>query len=150
MACIAEDTSRYELSSRLNGANGDVELTKCDEESISSSLYSVMSFDDLSLKPEFLRAIKVMGFNKPSKIQGMVLPILLQNPPVNIMAQSQSGTGKTAAFLLAALMRVDPSKHYPQVCAFLRLTIILLTHVLSYLISLYLDLSIIGGLLIRC
>lgn len=35
--------------------------------------------------------------------------------PQNLIAQSQSGTGKTAAFVLAMLTRVDPSKPYPQV-----------------------------------
>lgn len=35
--------------------------------------------------------------------------------PQNMIAQSQSGTGKTAAFVLAMLSRVDTSKHYPQV-----------------------------------
>lgn len=35
--------------------------------------------------------------------------------PQNLIAQSQSGTGKTAAFVLAMLSHVDPSKKYPQV-----------------------------------
>lgn len=37
------------------------------------------------------------------------------DPPQNMIAQSQSGTGKTAAFVLAMLSRVDSSKNYPQV-----------------------------------
>ncbi len=56
-----------------------------------------------------------MGFNKPSKIQEKALPMLLADPPTNFIAQSQSGTGKTAAFVLAMLSRVDTSKKYPQV-----------------------------------
>jgi ATP-dependent RNA helicase DDX19/DBP5 len=56
-----------------------------------------------------------MGFNAPSKIQETALPTLLANPPQNLIAQSQSGTGKTAAFVLAMLSRVDVSKKYPQV-----------------------------------
>lgn len=43
------------------------------------------------------------------------MPSLLADPPINLIAQSQSGTGKTAAFTLAMLSRVDPSKPYPQV-----------------------------------
>lgn len=42
--------------------------------------------------------------------------MLLANPPQNMIAQSQSGTGKTAAFVLAMLSRVDTSKSYVQVC----------------------------------
>lgn len=56
-----------------------------------------------------------MGFNAPSKIQETALPALLADPPQNLIAQSQSGTGKTAAFVLAMLSRVDPEKKYPQV-----------------------------------
>lgn len=56
-----------------------------------------------------------MGFNIPSKIQETALPSLLADPPQNLIAQSQSGTGKTAAFVLAMLSRVHPEKKYPQV-----------------------------------
>lgn len=56
-----------------------------------------------------------MGFNAPSKIQETALPTLLADPPQNMIAQSQSGTGKTAAFVLAMLSRVDTNEDYPQV-----------------------------------
>jgi ATP-dependent RNA helicase DDX19/DBP5 len=56
-----------------------------------------------------------MGFNAPSKIQETALPTLLADPPQNMIAQSQSGTGKTAAFVTAMLSRVDTNKKYPQV-----------------------------------
>ena len=59
-----------------------------------------------------------MGFNAPSKIQESALPILLADPPQNMIAQSQSGTGKTAAFVLAMLSRVDTKLNYPQVSFF--------------------------------
>ena len=65
--------------------------------------------------PDLLKGVYGMGFNRPSKIQEQALPILLADPPCNLIAQSQSGTGKTAAFVLAMLSRVDPSKHHPQV-----------------------------------
>lgn len=51
-----------------------------------------------------------MNFRKPSKIQEKALPLLLSNPPQNMIAQSQSGTGKTAAFVLTILSRLDMSK----------------------------------------
>ncbi|MEE6512830.1 hypothetical protein FKM82_020096 [Ascaphus truei] len=81
----------------------------------SSPLYSVKTFEELHLKPELLHGIYAMGFNRPSKIQESALPLMLANPPQNLIAQSQSGTGKTAAFALAMLSRVDTSKKYPQV-----------------------------------
>ncbi|KAF6078438.1 hypothetical protein HJG60_009257 [Phyllostomus discolor] len=55
-----------------------------------------------------------MGFNRPSKIQENALPLMLAEPPQNLIAQSQSGTGKTAAFVLAMLSRVEPAERYPQ------------------------------------
>lgn len=48
-----------------------------------------------------------MKFTKPSKIQERALPLLLSSPPKNMIGQSQSGTGKTAAFVLTMLSRVD-------------------------------------------
>lgn len=47
---------------------------------------------------------------RPSKIQETALPLLLTSPPENMIAQSQSGTGKTAAFVLAMLSRIDLNK----------------------------------------
>jgi ATP-dependent RNA helicase DDX19/DBP5 len=60
--------------------------------------------------PEILKGIYAMNFKKPSKIQEKALPLLLRNPPSNLIAQSQSGTGKTAAFVLTILTRIDRSK----------------------------------------
>ncbi|KAK2102769.1 ATP-dependent RNA helicase ddx19a [Saguinus oedipus] len=54
-----------------------------------------------------------MGFHRPSKTQEKALPMMLAERPQNLIAQSQSGTGKTAAFLLAMLSRVEPADRYP-------------------------------------
>ncbi|XP_072012668.1 ATP-dependent RNA helicase DDX25 isoform X1 [Engystomops pustulosus] len=80
----------------------------------SSPLYSVKSFEELHLMPALLKGIYALGFNRPSKIQATALPMILADPPQNLIAQSQSGTGKTAAFVLAMLSRVDAMKRYPQ------------------------------------
>ncbi|XP_054721031.1 ATP-dependent RNA helicase DDX19A-like [Uloborus diversus] len=80
-----------------------------------SPLYSVKSFDELNLRPELLKGVYDMGFTSPSKIQETVLPTLIADPPQNMIAQSQSGTGKTAAFTLASLSRVDTNLKYPHV-----------------------------------
>ncbi|KAI9842924.1 MAG: RNA helicase required for poly(A+) mRNA export [Sclerophora amabilis] len=74
-------------------------------------LYSVKSFEELGgLTPEILKGVYHMNFKKPSKIQEKALPLLLNNPPQNMIGQSQSGTGKTAAFVLTMLSRLDPTK----------------------------------------
>lgn len=56
-----------------------------------------------------LKGIYQMRFQRPSKIQEKALPLLLRNPPTNMIGQSQSGTGKTAAFVLNILSRLDMS-----------------------------------------
>jgi len=90
----------------------DLEIQRKDP---NSPLYSVKTFEALNLSPNLLKGVYAMGFNAPSKIQETALPTLLADPPQNMIAQSQSGTGKTAAFVLAMLSRVDTSQNYPQV-----------------------------------
>ena len=53
----------------------------------------------------------------------VALPDLLADPPQNMIAQSQSGTGKTAAFVLAMLHRADPTLYYPQVSYSIRFSV---------------------------
>jgi translation initiation factor 4A len=63
------------------------------------------SFDDMGLRPELLRGIFAYGFERPSAIQRRaILPIVQGRDTI---AQAQSGTGKTGAFAVAALQRVD-------------------------------------------
>ncbi|ORZ02424.1 P-loop containing nucleoside triphosphate hydrolase protein [Syncephalastrum racemosum] len=79
-----------------------------------SLVSSAKSFEQLGLNKELLQGLYAMGFSKPSKIQERALPLLLHNPPKNMIGQSQSGTGKTAAFLLNILSRVDTTLDKPQ------------------------------------
>ncbi|XP_054652518.1 ATP-dependent RNA helicase DDX19A isoform X1 [Dunckerocampus dactyliophorus] len=79
-----------------------------------SPLFSVKTFEELRLKPELLRGVYDMGFNRPSRIQEKALPMMLAQPPQNLIAQSQSGTGKTTAFSLAMLSHVDPAHKWTQ------------------------------------
>ena len=69
---------------------------------------SVETFDELNLKPELLRGIYGYGFEKPSAIQQKaILPII---KGLDVIAQAQSGTGKTAAFAIGSLQLVDLTK----------------------------------------
>jgi ATP-dependent RNA helicase DDX19/DBP5 len=77
-------------------------------------LYSVKNFEDLGLDPRILQGLSAMNFRKPSKIQERALPLLMGNPPKNLVGQSQSGTGKTAAFVLNILSRLDLSSEQAQ------------------------------------
>ncbi|KAJ1328566.1 hypothetical protein BSLG_010298 [Batrachochytrium salamandrivorans] len=66
------------------------------------------------LHENLLKGLYGMGYQRPSKIQAKALPLLLMNPPKNMIGQSQAGTGKTAAFVLAMLTRIDPAIQAPQ------------------------------------
>ncbi|KAG9339262.1 hypothetical protein JZ751_023959 [Albula glossodonta] len=99
------------IRSNLVNTTNQVEVLQRDP---NSPLYSVKSFEELRLKPQLLQGVYAMGFNRPSKIQENALPMMLAEPPQNLIAQSQSGTGKTAAFVLAMLSHVDPSHKWPQ------------------------------------
>ena len=79
-----------------------------DSEMISNWDESVETFDELNLKSELLRGIYGYGFEKPSAIQQKaILPIIKQR---DVIAQAQSGTGKTAAFAIGSLQLVDVTK----------------------------------------
>jgi translation initiation factor 4A len=70
------------------------------------------SFDDLNLKSDLLRGIYGYGFEKPSIIQQKaILPIIKGK---DIVAQAQSGTGKTGAFVIGSLQLIDPEKDEVQ------------------------------------
>ncbi|KAF8666731.1 DEAD/DEAH box helicase [Rhizoctonia solani] len=93
----------------------EVTVTLADQQADPNSpLYSIKKFEDLGLHENLLKGIYSMKFQRPSKIQERALPLLLQNPPRNMIGQSQSGTGKTAAFVLTMLSRVDESNPAPQ------------------------------------
>uniref|UniRef100_A0A8C4SIZ8 RNA helicase n=1 Tax=Erpetoichthys calabaricus TaxID=27687 RepID=A0A8C4SIZ8_ERPCA len=99
------------IRSNLVNTTNQVEVLQRDP---NSPLYSVKSFEELRLKKQLLDGVYAMGFNRPSKIQENALPMMLAVPPQNLIAQSQSGTGKTAAFVLAMLSHVEPVNKWPQ------------------------------------
>ncbi|MBD5264830.1 MAG: DEAD/DEAH box helicase [Bacteroides sp.] len=71
------------------------------------------TFEDLGVEPRLLQAIEEMGFVNPMPIQEMVIPHLL-NKEGDVVGLAQTGTGKTAAFGLPVLQRINPDKRVPQ------------------------------------
>lgn len=66
---------------------------------------NTLSFDDMELKPELLRGVYAYGFERPSAIQQRaIMPIITGR---DVIAQAQSGTGKTATFSISILQRVS-------------------------------------------
>jgi len=87
----------------------DVEVKFADDTTSPLSTL-VSSFEELGLPKPINDGLLAMNFKKPSKIQERALPLMVSDPPTNMIAQSQSGTGKTAAFVLTVLSRVDFTK----------------------------------------
>lgn len=71
------------------------------------------SFDDLKLSAPVARAIAELGYSAPTEIQQQALPVLL-GPATDFIGQAATGTGKTAAFGIPLLERVDASKKLVQ------------------------------------
>lgn len=76
---------------------------------------SAKRFEDLPISEELLRGLYTeMKFEKPSKIQAETLPLILNPPYSNLIAQAHNGSGKTTCFVLGMLSRVDPTISEPQ------------------------------------
>ncbi len=73
---------------------------------------TVASFKELGLPPFLLEALAAVGYESPSPIQGETIPRMLKGE--DVLGQAQTGTGKTAAFALPILARIDVSQNAPQ------------------------------------
>jgi ATP-dependent RNA helicase DeaD len=77
------------------------------------SIETSASFRDLGLSDAVLLALADVGYESPSPIQAQTIPVLLSGK--DMLGQAQTGTGKTAAFALPALTKIDLARHEPQV-----------------------------------
>lgn len=71
-----------------------------------------VQFEDLNLRPELVQAINALGYTHPTPIQAGIIPLMQSG--LDVTGQAQTGTGKTAAFALPILDRLDPDQHLPQ------------------------------------
>lgn len=72
-----------------------------------------VSFEELTLAPEVFQVINEIGYETPSPIQAQSIPPLLEGR--DLLGQAQTGTGKTAAFALPLLSRLDLNGRFPQI-----------------------------------
>jgi ATP-dependent RNA helicase DeaD len=70
-------------------------------------------FDSLGLSPEILKAVAKLGYEEATPIQSAAIPVLLEGG--DLVGQSQTGSGKTAAFAIPAIEKVDPDLKAVQV-----------------------------------
>ena len=82
-------------------------------EEIERKQMETVRFDELELNPQILRGIKDMGFEEASPIQAQAIPVVLSGR--DIIGQAQTGSGKTAAFGIPVLEKVDPDNKKTQV-----------------------------------
>ena len=99
------------FGSRMTDSNDNDETIESAEESDDAEPgdEALVTFEDLGLADEVLEAIKAMGYETPSPIQAKAIPALLQGG--NLLGTAQTGTGKTAAFSLPLLSRLDFNGH---------------------------------------
>ncbi len=74
---------------------------------------SASRFADLGLPASMLAVLEALGYETPSPIQAAAIPVLLAGQ--DLIGQAQTGTGKTAAFALPLLARLDPTQAGPQI-----------------------------------
>jgi ATP-dependent RNA helicase DeaD len=74
---------------------------------------TVTAFDQLALNKPLLAVLSEVGYEAPSPIQAQTIPLILQGK--DVLGQAQTGTGKTAAFALPLLSRLDLKQRDPQV-----------------------------------
>ncbi|WP_273368422.1 DEAD/DEAH box helicase [Corynebacterium massiliense] len=77
-----------------------------------SATETSQGFADLGLPDDIQKAVSKVGFTEPSPIQSETIPLLMQSR--DVVGLAQTGTGKTAAFALPILARIDAEKRHPQ------------------------------------
>ena len=108
----ADQTVEKEMSGQAGHDNATAEEDNTDIEQSSDDDLSdeaLVTFEDLGLADEVLEAIKAMNYETPSPIQAKAIPALLQG--ANLLGTAQTGTGKTAAFSLPLLSRLNFNGH---------------------------------------
>jgi translation initiation factor 4A len=91
-----------------------VTSTQLDDNTVIESNWDEVAegFDQMNLKPELVRGIYSFGFEKPSAIQARaIVPCCTGR---DVIAQAQSGTGKTATFSISVLQRIDEKAGHVQ------------------------------------
>ena len=87
-------------------------ITNCGDYDMSEPIKLYESFDQMGINENILRGIYSYGFDEPSAIQKLAIKPVIEGR--DIIAQSQSGTGKTATFMISILNNIDPSKKHTQ------------------------------------
>ena len=83
-----------------------MEEKNVNETAVQETEQKTVTFADLGIREEIIRAVSDMGCEEPTPIQKMSIPVTLQHR--DIIGQAQTGTGKTAAFGIPAIQHINP------------------------------------------
>jgi ATP-dependent RNA helicase DeaD len=111
----ADLASEIPVAASASVAVGSIEVENLADPEISDVAEAPVpsGFSGFGLSPEILAGLEAIGFQEPSPIQKAAIPELLLGR--DLVGQAQTGTGKTAAFGLPLLQRLDPTQRTPQV-----------------------------------
>eukprot|EP01100_Stratorugosa_tubuloviscum_P002417 TRINITY_DN1561_c0_g1_i1.p1 TRINITY_DN1561_c0_g1~~TRINITY_DN1561_c0_g1_i1.p1 ORF type:complete len:180 (-),score=73.90 TRINITY_DN1561_c0_g1_i1:87-626(-) len=123
-----EDVNNSVIVSNIQNQNDEALLSNLtpsvivetlDQQNVSTSTtqnnyISDTTFEALNLMESLLKTVYEQGFSKPSIIQATAIPLILANPPKNLIAQAKTGSGKTGAFLLGVLSKINTTQNQPQ------------------------------------
>ena len=100
---------KYGLITIATTIGGDESLLVKEAEQLSDTDLQddekVVTFDELGLSKEVLKAVHDLGYESPTPIQERSIPVVLEG--ADMIGQAQTGTGKTAAFALPILSKID-------------------------------------------
>ena len=102
-----EIINSFKTDNELNELNKDIELNEDNKDN------EINSWDELDISAPLLRGIFSAGFEKPSPVQRKAIKPIIEGK--DVIAQAQSGTGKTATFSIGALSHVDISSNTVQI-----------------------------------
>jgi len=100
-------------TTEMNSSASTSSVTAATSDPIAEGLTVYTEFSDMGLKEDIERGIYSFGFEKPSKIQRVAIKPMMDGS--DLLAQSQSGTGKTGTFTIGAISNIDPTIQAPQV-----------------------------------
>ena len=76
------------------------------------------TWEGLGVREELIKGLIEMGFTKPSKIQATTYPLIMKKPYQHLIAQAHNGSGKTGAFGIGTLARIDETQNTIQAVIF--------------------------------
>ncbi|PRQ60784.1 putative RNA helicase [Rosa chinensis] len=127
-------TATSRASQTIRGVKNTVEEKLKFVTSESEGIEPIMSFDDMCLKEELLRGIYNHGFEKPSAIQQRAIRPIIERR--DVIAQAQSGTGKTSMIALAACQIVDTASREYDILFYLKFFVLVLLEWFTLLFTL--------------